>query len=209
MRVGETFDGEFYVHDWHFQRITETVTKVRDWAHDLEYHVFDVVDTASPFIVRRERFTEPKTIGCPLKFVTSYLITHESEVENWHDKFVAEGYEGVIVRNTDGLYKLDHRSKDLQKYKTFQDNEYEIVGGVAEVIIDPVTHKEIKAIVFTCKLPNGSTFNVRPKGTVDYRAELYRKLHKLINLPLTVRFQEFSRDGVPIFPVGICIRNYE
>jgi hypothetical protein len=217
MRVGETFDGEFYVHDWHFQRVTETVTKVRDWAHDLEYHVFDVVDTKTSFTDRREklinRFKRAKH-PIKVKFVPSYLITHESEVKNWHDKFVAEGYEGAIIRNTAGIYKLDHRSKDLQKYKTFQDEEFVIVGGEAEVIVDPITRVETKAVVFTCLLSelNGSgiTFNVRPKGSVAYRASLYKNLHKLIGQKLTVRYQELSRDDLkPIFPVGLSVRDYE
>jgi len=215
MNVDEIYDGEFYVHGWHFQKITETVTKVRDWASELEYHVFDIVDTATPYTKRFDRLASRlKRLYNPIVFVTCYLIHHESEVKYWHDKFVAEGYEGVIIRNAQGLYKLDHRSKDLQKYKEFIDEEFIIVGGEAEVIVDPATKLETKAVVFTCLLgkldASGATFNVRPRGTVAYRASLYKNLKKLIGLPLTVRYQELSRDDLkPIFPVGIAIRDYE
>ena len=39
-----------------------------------------------------------------------------------------EGYEGIMVRNQKASYKIDKRSYDLLKYKTFEDDEFEIIG---------------------------------------------------------------------------------
>lgn len=213
MDVDEIFDGEFYNHSWVFQQITETVTKVRKWAKELEFHVFDIAGPGT-FEIRNKRLVQAQKANKSesIKFVPCDTINSEQEVKTWHDKYVADGYEGVIVRNTRGEYKFDHRSKDLQKYKEFIDEEFIIVGlgDKQEVITDPQTGKDVVCVVFKCKLNiNDDTFDVRPKGTVAHRAALHKNIKKLIGQPLTIRYQELSIDKKPIFPVGLAVRNYE
>ena len=50
---------------------------------------------------------------------------------------------------------------------------------------------------------------MRPKGSVEKRQQMFKDLEKIIGKELTVRYQELSEDGIPIFPVGIVIRDYE
>jgi DNA ligase-1 len=51
---------------------------------------------------------------------------------------------------------------------------------------------------------------VRPKGTVAQRKQWYNEAVNIIGKKeLTVRYQEKSEDLIPIFPVGIAIRDYE
>lgn len=211
MERGEILDGEFYAHDWTFQQITRTVKKVRPWAMELQYHIFDLADAAMPFHLRVSRLRQQRgPVQSALQFVQSSLVETEVGVKLAHDRFVHEGYEGVIVRNAAGLYLFDHRSKDLQKYKEFIDEEFEIAGGKAEVIVDPITHAEVGAVVFKCRIKgNGLTFDVRPKGSVAERVKMLQDLNNLIGKLLTVRYQELSEDGKPIFPVGLAVRDYE
>jgi len=58
---------------------------------------------------------------------------------------------------------------------------------------------------------NGRTIKqtARPRGTVERRQEMFDGLHRLIGKLLTVRYQELSEDGIPIFPVGVAVRDYE
>jgi hypothetical protein len=58
---------------------------------------------------------------------------------------------------------------------------------------------------------NGRTIKqtARPRGTVKRRQEMFDGLHHLIGKLLTVRYQELSEDGIPIFPVGVAVRDYE
>lgn len=212
MHLDEILDGEFYCHGWSFQKITRTVKKVRPWAMELEFHIFDLVDCTTPFWQRNgclyERFFFMKRSG--LQFVQTHPVESQVNVKSFHDQFVGLGYEGVIIRNAAGLYVMDHRSKDLQKYKEFIDEEFEIAGGKAEVIVDPVTHVEVGAVVFKCRIKgNGLTFDVRPKGSVAERVKMFQDLDNLIGKQLTVRYQELSEDGKPIFPVGLAVRDYE
>lgn len=60
--------------------------------------------------------------------------------------------------------------------------------------------------IFILETDNGSRFNCRPEGTQSSRAELYVSRKELVGKFLTVRYQELSRDGIPIFPVGVSIR---
>ena len=89
------------------------------------------------------------------------------------------------------------------KYKEFEDKEFKIIGS------DQGTGLEEGCVVWICEQEDGSPFRVRPKGTREDRRQLFINTEKYIGEPLTVRFQERSEDNIPIFPVGIAIRDYE
>ena len=138
-----------------------------------------------------------------LELVPTYEVNNEEEIKKYHDQFVSEGYEGVIIRNKDGKYKIKHRSKDLQKWKYFLDDEYEIIGG------KEATGEDAGTIVFGCKTASGDEFDVRPKGSRDTRRRWFNELESIKGCMLTVRYQDLTDDGIPRFPVGISIRDYE
>ena len=54
---------------------------------------------------------------------------------------------------------------------------------------------------------DGKTFDPRPRGSMEQRAKWWKIRDSFIGKFLTVRYQKFSDDGVPIFPVGINIRD--
>jgi DNA ligase-1 len=53
------------------------------------------------------------------KLVDTIEVDKLEDVKKYHDKFVADGYEGLMVRDKDGPYEVQKRSKYLQKYKEF------------------------------------------------------------------------------------------
>jgi DNA ligase-1 len=91
----------------------------------------------------------------------------------------------------------------LQKYKEFFDKEFVIVGGHEGSGPDAGT------VVFEVKTKEGKVFSVRPKGTREERTEWLNDMKNIKGKELTVRYQNLSEDGIPIFPVGIAIRDYE
>ena len=208
MEIGDVFDGEIYKHGWSLQKITSAVKKFKSETLELEYWIFDI-PTDGTFEDRYMSAKKPKD----LIFVETNKITSEPEVQKWHDKYVQDGFEGVIVRNKNGLYKFGDRSADLQKYKEFIDDEFEITGW--EVEKQNINNENYKCIVYVCKTKDGATFKCRPKGTLKMREELLKVADKLIGRDLTVRYQTLTDDTegegkkVPQFPVGICIRDYE
>jgi DNA ligase-1 len=207
LSIGEIVDGEVYVHGMTFQQIVRLLKKWRPETADLELHLYDKADIHMDYQNRLKWLETNLNAGSPIVLVETNIALTENDVYNYHDTFVQEGYEGVIVRNKRGTYKFRHRSKDLQKYKEFIDEEFIIVGGKA------ATGAHEGCVVFECEytMTDGTkdTFDVTPKATLKSRRQMLKDLDKYIGKELTVRYQEKSEDGAPIFPVGVVVRDYE
>jgi len=138
-----------------------------------------------------------------LKLLPTDVANNLDDVKRLHAEYVADGYEGLILRNKAGLYKVGHRSADLQKYKEFKDDEYKIVGFKEGDGI------EKGCVIWICETKDKKPFSVRPRGTHEERQEAFKTASKAVGKKLTVRFQELTEDGIPRFPVGLAIRDYE
>lgn len=202
-------DGELYTNELTFQEIVGLVKKETLKVGDLEkqqkikYHVYDLIQGDS----YEQRHRGLQTLFASYSFqhlvlVPTFHCGSEAEMKEQHAQFVADGYEGIMLRNPAGIYK-NVRSTDLLKYKEFFDDEYEVVG------FKEGEGGEKGCVLWTCKTENGATFHCRPRGTREDRTELYQKGAAYIGKKLTVRFQELTDDGIPRFPVGIAFRDYE
>ena len=206
-------DGELYSDTLTFQELAGVVRRSsndEDVLKQIIYVVFDCFDTSKPNLTFEERLNylkgqfSPFISTPPVIKIESLKVYSESEIYERNSVYVySELFEGTIIRNTDGIYKLNHRSPDLQKYKLFQDDEYEIIG------FKEGSNTDEGCVIWECKTPNGLEYSVRPRGTKEQRTEWFDNGESYIGSMLTVRFQELTDDGVPRFPVGITIRNYE
>jgi len=218
LNVGESVDGEIYNPDLTFQETVSRVKRVKadrsDISHNpVQYHIYDFVNEEELFRDRFDylttRFIDVLTTNMmdskknPLVLVDTELIKNEEELLEVHLNFMDDGYEGTMIRNAGGLYLPDYRSSDLLKYKDFLDVEYEIIGGKQG------SGKDEGTVIFRCMTYSGLEFDVRPRGTWDQRKKWYDNLNNIIGHMLTVRFQELTDDGIPRFPVGIAIRDFE
>ena len=120
-----------------------------------------------------------------------------------HTKWVAAGYEGLMLRNKAAKYRVGVRSADLQKYKEFEDAEYRVVG------FKEGDGLEKGCVVWLCETTKSQQFAVRPRGTHEERQALFLDGAKYVGKQLCVRYQELTTDGIPRFPVGISFRDYE
>lgn len=206
-----TFDGEIYYHGWSLARIVSAVKKVNDDTPILEYWVYDIPSNLGFY----ERFkSKYKWHGnIPLKYVYSLTAQGKDNVKTMHDNYVSEGYEGIIIRNKLGPYAWGKRSKNLQKYKEFIDDEFEIVGHYSES--NEINGTPIESICFKCVTKDGGPFDCRPKGTLKHRAEMWKDRESYVGKMLTVRYQGLTDNStgngrkVPQFPIGIAVRDYE
>ena len=175
----------------------------------LVYWVYDVVADNMTFGERNSIIDEMfggddiwETPPVNFRRVPTYLCNNEAEVLKYHNQFVSEGYEGTMIRDRLSKYEAGKRSYSLLKLKDFVDAEYKIV----DVIDGDGSDKGLA--IFVLETKNGDTFNCRPEGTQENRADLFKNRRKLIDKYLTVRYQELSKDGIPIFPVGVSIREW-
>lgn len=207
--AGLILDGEVYSTTLPFQKFVGLVKKKKFTAADMEQlkqvnlWVYDCVND-KPF---EERLAMLKAFFSTHSFTHVKLLPTEeaksaADLKGFHDAYVAQGYEGLIVRNKKGLYHVNTRSADLQKYKEFEDEEYEVVG-----FTEGEGHEK-GLVIWTCET-KGKKFNVRPRGTHEERAALFKEAATYVGKKLTVRFQELTGDGIPRFPVGIAFRDYE
>jgi ATP-dependent DNA ligase len=204
-------DGELYSDVLGFQEIVGLVKKVKLSAEDIEKQkhiylfVYDIIQEDKTYTERNKLL---ETIFKKNNFIYIHnlhtdICENITHVEELHAKYTEEGYEGLILRNKDGLYKTNFRSKDLQKYKHFQDDDYKIVD------FQEGDGLEKGCVIWHCITPEGITFKCRPRGTHEDRKRMFLSAKNYVGKKLTVRFQELSDDKVPRFPVGICIRDYE
>jgi DNA ligase-1 len=204
--VGDIADGEVYNHtEMTFQELISAVKKHGIHTAQLQYWVYDLVDLTntgeSRISILADRFETRLADGGPVRSVPTIDCDTEDMMKQHYDAWVAAGYEGIMLRNKTGMYCLDYRSPDLQKYKEFVDAEFEIVGSK-----DGDGREEGK-IIFTCKTADGQTFDTRPRGSMEMRARWWSVRDSFVGQYLTVRYQKLSDSGVPIFPVGITVRS--
>lgn len=207
------FDGELYSEDMSFEKLSGLVRLKKPKEEQkkdinvIQYYIYDIIVKDNLNATYSERKIQLENVSQKydayfnlIKFCPSSEIKTINEVDNLHNEYVCNGYEGLILRNKNGKYEINKRSYDLQKFKLFVDEEFTIIDYCEG------TGDEKGLIIFKCITNNGKEFSVRPKGTREYRNELFIKGDTLIGKKLTVIFQEYSSEGIPRFPVGKSIR---
>ena len=225
----ETFylDGELFTHDLTFNVINGlcnkkpskaklTAKKAVKYEQDalhmakIKYYVFDCfnIKDLNMSLLNRKKLLKSLFKNKNFKhlvLIEGEVLNNVKDVKLKHDEYVKNGgYEGIILRDLQSSYELKKRSKYLQKYKEFQDEEFIIIdyeedvdGGVVWVCETNITPK--------------TKFNVRPRGDMEYRREMFTNAKKYMGAKLIVVYQEYTDDknGVPRFPVGKDFRNLQ
>jgi ATP-dependent DNA ligase len=207
---GVVLDGELYSDELTFQEITGIVRKQKLKPEDIQvldkikYVVYDMISEFD-YMIRNEKLRDffAKHKFKHVQLLQTDVINSASDVKKMHDAYISKGYEGLMIRNFTGPYETKNRSKNLQKYKMFQDSEYLITGFTEG------EGKEKGMIVFECVTPEGKIFHARPAWTYAERTKAFKKGESFIGKMLTVKYFELSDDLVPRFPVALEIRDYE
>jgi ATP-dependent DNA ligase len=203
LKDGEILDGELYSHgDITFQELCSLIKNEKNPDIDkvtryIKFYNYDRCDPV-PFVRRASRLAEHGHI----KRVPTYRVQNEAEMFEYHRQFVEDGFEGTMLRSGgDDPYRFQYRSASLLKYKDFLDAEFVIVGAAEGV------GKSVGQATFMCTTENGKTFGCRCKGTDEMRREQWTNRASYMGKKLTVKYQTLSDDGIPVFPVGIAVRD--
>jgi ATP-dependent DNA ligase len=214
------FDGELYCDSLPFEtingcvRLTKVITEEeRANINKLQYHIYDcyMQDKPNASFKQRTAFLKEvfdkvreedalRTSANMICEVETEVVANLKEIKTKHAQYVESGFEGIMIRDPSGIYEPNKRSKYLQKYKEFMEEEFEIVGFHDGEGVD----KEM--VIWDCVTKEGRRFAVRPKTTFEERKRLFKEATSHIGKQLTVVFQEYSPDLVPRFPVGKAIR---
>ncbi len=197
-------DGELYNHSLK-NEFVKFVSIVR-WEEPLpetqkiDYHVFDMIVVSLPFSNRLEWIvSQSVNFGNSIKLVPTLNVNSIEEVIQNFGNYRKSGYEGAMCR-ADMVYQSG-RSYGLLKVKEFDDSEFKIIG------IESGRGRMSDCAVFVCETKEQS-FRCKMEGSLD-KLKQYLNDSSLVGKMLTVRYQGFTINGIPRFPIGIAIRDYE
>lgn len=202
----------------HISGICRSQQTVND-GKDLQLYWYDIVDLNMPFSERYKLIYQyAQEMGLPEfnpfrknngKDLAIQVVPHEA-ISGWdnmmkrHNEFVAEGWEGAVIRLSSSPYKPGSRSSDWVKIKVYTEGEYPIVG-IAEGL-------RPEDMCFVLEAENGQRFNCKPIGDREQKDWYREHIDELIGKQLTIKYFEMSGvEGsmIPQQPIGLVIRDYE
>jgi len=192
-------DGEVYAHGLSFQENMKLIKKYRPGqTEQVSYHLYDMV---LPNLSFEQRYTLLKRIkesidSNSFEIVPTFKICNEEGLKKFHAKFIAQGYEGSIIRHGKDGYKVNGRSSNLLKYKDFKDMDAEVIDVISS---------EARPLqgVLVCK----GGFKANLKFSHIEREEILKNKQDYIGKIANIRYFEKTDAGLPRFPV--CVGFHE
>lgn len=207
------YDGELYIHNEKLQYIRSAVVKPNLNTPSITYEVYDIAVPKHSNVVRfamvKHKLQEclDTTTGdfkkdTPVKYVRTFKMINDTHVQNKTDEFIANGYEGIILRNMGAEYQFGKRTINMLKLKRLIDEEFQIIG-----IIPQDNNPELG--LYVCMTSQGVEFNVTPTEDEDYKRLMIMMPHLFLNKNLTCSFYEYTDKEIPFHIVHNIVRDYE
>lgn len=201
---GFILDGEIYSDELGFQDIVSAVKAYKPNSLKLKFRCYDIINDET----QEERIETVCNLvesidSTNIQIVETFKVNDEDAIRNFFSQWVAEGYEGAMVRLLDGKYESGARSHSLLKYKEFDDAEFHFVKfekGARE-----------EDLIANCLTDTLKPFKAKMMGTVEQKEKLYEEFLdcKYEASKVTIKFFGWTDDGLPRIPIGKSIRDYE
>ena len=204
------FDGELCLVDddgnEDFQGVMKELRKKDHTIPNPSFKIFDMV-TADEFYSKKGSKNRPYSIRyanlcaimqpneCPcLTVLEQEVIKNDDHFNEWIAKSTKEKWEGLMLR-ADEPYK-GKRSKDLLKYKSFFDDEYQVVNAEMGPFRYILNGKEHEETMLSCVMINHKGYTVRVGSgfTIEQRQEFYKNPEKILGKIITVQFFEETKN---------------
>ena len=201
-------DGELYIHGLPLSYISglvrlQTLSKKHE---KLNYYVYDIAIPNVPFKDRLELLNDfKKTVKDADKIVVvdHVKVSGWLNIKNLHDKYVAKGWEGLVIRDPEKDYKFGARDNRMIKIKMFQDDEYKIVG-ITEGLRD-------EDFVFNLETKEGYQFEAKPIGDRALRQWYREHIEELKGQLGTIKHFGMTTTSKPVpnLPIFKTVRYSE
>jgi DNA ligase-1 len=204
------FDGELCLVDDNgnedFQGIMKQLKKKDHTISNPSYKIFDMIShdefyskKGNPSNTYSYRYKslcyQMRDNECPcLSVLDQEFIADDEHFAEWIEKAKEYGWEGLMLR-ADEPYK-GKRSKDLLKFKSFFDDEYEVV----DVEMGPFRYvkdsKETEENMLSCVTIKHKGYNVRVGSgfSIEQRQDFYKNPNKILGKVITVQYFEESKN---------------
>jgi len=195
------FDGELCLVDKDgnedFQGVMKELRKKNHTIPNPSYKIFDIL-THEEFYSQKGKFRASERFDRLSKILNNapecLTQLHQEKVKDnahfakWSLEATKCGWEGLMLRK-DAPYK-GKRSKDLLKYKSFFDDEYEVVDvemGPFRYVKDSAECEEVMLSCVTIK-HKGHEVRVGSGFTIDQRQEFHKNPKKILGKKILVQY---------------------
>lgn len=238
--VLEGADGEIIAGDKYAKNVLQrsvSFAMKEDKVDEFTVFLFDRFDANNPqetWFTRYVNLLGIENLPENVEVLRHYMVIENGNysafgvnLDLFEQEVLAKGGEGVIARDSEGLYKFGRSGKikpNIQKIKRFQDAEFKVVGyeqlesNQNEAKTNELgrtarsTSKEGKVPVealgaLVLALPDGRTFNAGSGFTEKQRKELWQEKDTLQGRLAKIKFFGYSPDGVPLLPTFLDFRS--
>jgi DNA ligase-1 len=204
------FDGELCLVDDEgnedFQGVMKQLKKKDHTIPNPSYKIFDIIsqdefyskkgEKNKPYSIRYNNLKEVmrnNTCVC-LSVLAQEKIKDDDHFAEWIGRSNDYSWEGLMLR-ADSPYK-GKKSKDLLKYKSFNDDEYEVVDtemGPFRYVLNGREHEETMLSCVTIKHKD-HLVRVGSGFSIEQRREFYKHPNKILGKIITVQYFGESRN---------------
>lgn len=175
--------------------------------NDVQFHCYDIVPLTKEPLNFYDRFVD--YFGLPTSSniirVDSEAVESEEAMVVLAKEWIKDGYEGLMLRYGASFYDFGKRSNNLLKFKIMEDEEFKI----KDIYLAENDDQKVMFVLHNHhgeKDSNYSSFDCFMKGDKEINLKYFKFKDQYINKWLTVQYQTLSKYNVPLFPVGIVIR---
>lgn len=203
-------DGELYKHGKSLQQISGAARMEKnaydmDW---LQYYVYDIVEPTLTFkerlqwleIIKKELNVgfdaehEFKEGELQVQMVPHQPVKGWKAIEELHNQFVLEGWEGCVIRDPEKTYRPNGRTNDMIKVKKYRDDCFKVIGKEPGL-------RGAEDMVFIMQMKDGRTFKAKPFGDRDQKQEYWDNFDEKYKGHIgECKFFYYSEDGIPLQP---------
>ena len=214
---GLIMDGEAYHHGLSLQQLN-SIARTQKTATDysiLQFYWYDVVDVNSIFDERwaymndiKDAYNlsfDPEKIfkrnELRIQFVPQQLVFGYDNMLKLHNQYVEEGWEGLVIRDPDVVYRPNGRTNDMIKIKVYKSEDFLVTGYELGL-------RGSEDMVFICETSDGKEFKAKPLGDRLQKEEYVENFDSLYKGHVgECKFFYYSDDGVPLQPCFKAFRD--
>jgi hypothetical protein len=187
------YDGELYCHKMPLNQIKAscpminsrgTLSNPSGKPTDISFWVFDLAIPDLTQDIRLKLQTESNIYGTYIGYVHNTIIHNDEDAMKVRDAWIADGFEGTVIREMDAGYAFGFRPSFIRKFKTHMDSEFLIID-----LIPKPSDSSLPLFILKNDI-NDELFECNPSGNWEYQRDLMQNNHELIGMYATVRYRE-------------------
>lgn len=209
-------DGEIYLHDHPIFDLKKILGRksldtpeLKNLESKIRFVIFDWFDPNNlekPFEERWDELKDAFKRWAPTKkqlilLDKTVIVNNIESLMEVRDRYLKEGYEGVVARLPSGEYRPGKRSSSVFRSKEFKRSTFKIINALE----GSGDNKGTVVWVLQCLKDKKKSFQARPMGTREERREWFKNKKKYIGRYLEVKYMAIDEESgcVTRFPVGI------